>query len=156
MVAGANLRRVVLATLAASAVAGVTTVTQAAAGAGPALSAPVIHEAFTPLGCPASKAQAETTLGLEGCAEKSILRTDGQIDAAAKTIFSLLGSDAARRHFVTAQRAWLVYRNADCVSESDKYAGGTLAGVVDAQCTEQRTARHLIDIRAFEKLLKSP
>jgi uncharacterized protein YecT (DUF1311 family) len=152
----AIFRRTVLAALAASAVVGATTITQAAAGAAPPLTAPVIHESFTPLGCPASKTQAETTLGLEGCAEQTILKTDAQIDAVAKAIFSLLGTDTARRQFITAQHAWLVYRNADCLSESDKYAGGTLAGVLDAQCTEQRTARHLIEIRAFEKLLKSP
>ncbi|HWH12787.1 MAG TPA: lysozyme inhibitor LprI family protein [Solirubrobacteraceae bacterium] len=144
------------ATAAATAVLAVLATAQPAALAAATLAAPVIHETFTPLACPTSKAQAGTTLGMEGCLEQATLKADAQIDALAKQIFPLLGSNAARRRFVTAQRDWLTYRNADCASVSDKYAGGTLAGVVAAQCTAQRTARHLTDVRAFEKLLKTP
>jgi uncharacterized protein YecT (DUF1311 family) len=151
----ARLIKPLVATAAATtALAGIS-IAQPSADAATSLSAPVIHETFTPLGCPTSKAEAQTTLGMEGCSEKTILRTDAQIDAVAKKIFSLLDTPAARRDFVTAQRAWLTYRNADCASVSDKYAGGTLAGVLAADCTSQRTTRHLIDVRAFEKLLKT-
>jgi uncharacterized protein YecT (DUF1311 family) len=142
--------------LATAATLAVIAGTQAGADAATTLNAPVIHEVFTPLGCPASKAAAQTTLGMEGCYEKTILKADAQINAVAKKIFSLLRTDAARQHFITAQTAWLTYRNADCTSESDKYAGGTLAGVLAAHCTAQRTTRHLVEIRAFEKLLKTP
>ncbi|HEY5195988.1 MAG TPA: lysozyme inhibitor LprI family protein [Solirubrobacteraceae bacterium] len=155
----ARLTKPVLATVAATAVLAVLAIlaiAQPDADAATPLSAPVIHETFTPLGCPKSKAEAQTTLGMEGCSEQAILKTDAQIDAVAKKIFSMLGTDAARRRFVTAQRAWLTYRNADCASVSDKYAGGTLAGVLAAGCTSQRTTRHLTEIRAFEKLLQTP
>jgi uncharacterized protein YecT (DUF1311 family) len=145
-----------LATAAATAALGLMASAQTGGAAAATLSPPVVRETFTPLGCPASKTEAETTLGMEGCYEQAILKTDTHIDAVAAKIFSLLGSDAARRRFITAQRAWLTYRNADCASVSDKYAGGTLAGVVAAQCTSQRTKRHLVEIRAFEKLLKTP
>jgi uncharacterized protein YecT (DUF1311 family) len=125
-------------------------------GAAAKPSPPVIHETFTPLPCPTTKAEAETTLGMEGCSEQAILRTDAKIDAVAKRIFVRLGSTRARRRFVTAQKAWLTYRNADCASASDVYEGGTLAGVVAADCSAQRTTRHLFEIRAFEQLLKHP
>jgi len=154
----ARITKSLLATAATGAVLTVVAIAPpgGVARAAPTLRPPVIHENFTPLGCPASKADAETTLGMEGCAEQAILRTDARIDAVARQVFTLLGSDPARRRFIKAQRAWLVYRNADCASISDKYAGGTLAGLVAADCTARRTARHLTEIRAFEKLLRTP
>ena len=122
-----------------------------AAPAGAArLSPPVIHESFTPLPCPA---HPQSTLDLEGCAEQRILRSDHRIDAAARTIFTRLFDDASRRRFIAAQKAWLAYRRADCTSESDRYEGGTLAGLVAASCTADRSAQRLRDLISFEKLM---
>lgn len=116
---------------------------------------PVIHERFTLLPCPASKPD-KSQLDLEGCAEHDIVRTDRRIDALARTVFGLLPDTAARRRFVTAQRAWLAFRTADCLSVSDKYEGGTLAALVDATCTADRSRQHLKELRAFAHLLQTP
>jgi uncharacterized protein YecT (DUF1311 family) len=115
------------------------------------LAPPVIHESFTPLPCPA---KPTSTLDLEGCAEQRILRTDRRIDAVARSIFARLFDDAARRRFVAAQRAWLAYRRADCMSMSDRYEGGTLAGLVASSCTADRSAQRLKDLTALVRLLK--
>ena len=125
-----------------------------AANAGAAtLSPPVIHESFTALPCPS---KPTSTLDLEGCAEQRILRTDRRIDAVARSIFAHLFDDAARRRFVAGQRAWLAYRSADCASMSDQYEGGTLAGLVAASCTADRSVQRLKDLTAFDKLLAKP
>lgn len=126
----------------------------AAIVAGPAsaaVSPPVIHEQFTLLPCPT---HAQTTLALEGCSEHAIVRTDKQIDAAVKQLFGLLPDDSARADLVAAQRAWLAYRRADCTSLSDQYEHGTLAGVVAADCTANRSQRRLRDLRGFVKALR--
>jgi hypothetical protein len=39
---------------------------------------------------------------------------------------------------------------------SDQYEGGTLAGLVAATCTADRSAQRLKDLRAFEKRLPAP
>ena len=114
---------------------------------------PVIHERFTLLPCPS---RPESTVELEGCAEHRIVRADRKIDAVAKAIFARLPDDAARRRYIAAHRAWLAYRQADCASLSDKYEGGTLAGVLAADCTADRSERRLKDVRAQERLLKTP
>ena len=74
----------------------------------------------------------------------------------ARTIFARLFDDASRRRFIAAQKAWLAYRSADCTSESDRYEGGTLAGLVAASCTADRSAQRLKDLSSFEKLLGHP
>src|SRR2546430_13876292 len=84
---------------------------------------PVIHEVFTQLPCPP---HPMSTLAMEGCYEKAIVRTDRKIDAEAKMIFGLLRSRDARLTFVRGERAWLQYRQASCSAQASKYAGGTL------------------------------
>jgi uncharacterized protein YecT (DUF1311 family) len=117
------------------------------------LAAPVIREQFTPLQCPQ---HAQSTLELEGCAEQRIVRVDRQIDGVVSTLFSLLPDDVARGRLAGAQRAWLAYRRADCASMSDKYEGGTFAGVVAAYCAADRSAQRLTDLRRFETSIRKP
>jgi uncharacterized protein YecT (DUF1311 family) len=123
-----------------------------AALAGKAPQPPVVKEAFTQLPCPKDP---QSTLELEGCAEKAILVADAQINALAKTIFGRLADDAAKKDFVAAQKAWVAFRKADCAAVSDKYEGGTLAGVLDAQCQADRSKQRVKDLKAFDKLLRA-
>lgn len=110
--------------------------------AGTALKPPVIHEVFTPQPCPMHPV---STLDLEGCAEQSILRSDRTINADVKTIFKLL-APSARAGFVAGERAWFRYRTLSCEAESSKYAGGTFAGVVAANCAAARNSAHVTDL----------
>jgi uncharacterized protein YecT (DUF1311 family) len=116
------------------------------------LSPFLIHETFTPLPCSGSPGH-RTTLQQEGCSEQQILRSDAQINTLAKTIFPLLPRDQARRRFNAAQRAWLGYRQADCLSMSDVFAGGSESPVVAAQCDASRNAQRIKDLRAFRGAL---
>jgi len=117
-----------------------------------ALKPPVIHESFTPLPCPK---HASSTLALEGCAEKAILAGDRKIDAKAHAIFFKL-APRERAGFVRGEREWLSYRRDSCAAESSKYAGGTLAAVVDAQCQATRNTTHLGDLAELLQTLQSP
>jgi uncharacterized protein YecT (DUF1311 family) len=110
--------------------------------AGTALKPPVIHEVFAPLPCPMHPA---ATLELEGCDEQAILKTDRKINANVKQIFKLL-APSERTGFVAGERAWLRYRKLSCAAEASKYAGGTLAGVVDAGCVAARNQAHVRDL----------
>jgi uncharacterized protein YecT (DUF1311 family) len=117
------------------------------------LSPPVIREQFTPLPCPR---QPQSTLELEGCAERRIVSTDRQIDRVLAAIFPKLFDDGARRRLIAAHQLWLAFRKADCTSVSDKYEGGTLAALLAASCAADRSVQRLKDLRAFEGLLRLP
>lgn len=120
-----------------------------AAAARPArLSPPVIREAFTLLPCSGAP-DRRSTLEQEGCVEHQIVKRDRQVDALNATIFTMLGDDAARRRFIAGHNAWLAYRHAYCLSRSDSAEGGTLAALIDAQCTAQISAQHIADLRDF-------
>jgi uncharacterized protein YecT (DUF1311 family) len=131
----------------------------AAIGAGSAAAAPaklappVISEPFTLLPCPS---HPQTTLALEGCAEGRVVRTDRQIDTVVREMFPLLASNHARADLLAAQRAWLAYRQADCVSMSDLAAGGSFAVVAVADCDATVSKQRLAELRAFASQLAAP
>jgi uncharacterized protein YecT (DUF1311 family) len=111
---------------------------------------PVIHEVFTQLPCPP---HPTSTVAMEGCYEKAIVRTDRKIDAQAKVIFGLLRSRDARSTFVRGERAWIQYRQASCSAQASKYAGGTFAPISAANCILDRSKAHLRDLVAMRKIL---
>jgi uncharacterized protein YecT (DUF1311 family) len=117
------------------------------------LSPPVIHEPFTQLPC-SGQPGSRNTLQQEGCAEQQILKTNAQIDALSKSVFSVLADNAAKRRFVKGAGAWLLYRRADCLSVSDVFEGGTQSPVLYAQCEAARNAQRIRDLRTFRNELR--
>ncbi len=142
--------------LAACATVALTSAAQAFASNGHAakLAPPVIHESFTPMPCSGSPGK-RSTLQEEGCAEQQILHSDKQIDALNQKIFNALHTNSARRDLITGHKAWLAYRKSYCLSVSDVFQGGTLAGVVDADCTATVNGQHVSNLKTFLKDLTS-
>ncbi|HEY1569361.1 MAG TPA: lysozyme inhibitor LprI family protein [Solirubrobacteraceae bacterium] len=118
------------------------------------LAPPVIHEPFTPMPC-SGKPGNRSTLQEEGCAEQQILHSDTQIDALNQKIFNALHTTSARRDLLAGHRAWLAYRKSYCLSVSDVFQGGTLAGVVDADCVATVNGQHVTNLKTFLKDLTS-
>jgi uncharacterized protein YecT (DUF1311 family) len=144
--------------LAACATVALTSAAQALASNGQghaaALAPPVIHESFTPLPCTGAPGK-RTTLQEEGCAEQQILRSDKQIDTLNQKIFTALSTNSARRDLIAGHKAWLAYRKSYCLSVSDVFQGGTLAGIVDADCTATVNGQHVSNLKTFLKDLTS-
>ena len=138
--------------LVACATVALTSAAQALASNGHAakLAPPVIHESFTPMPCSGSPGN-RTTLQEEGCAEQQILHSDKQINALNQKIFNALSTNSARRDLLAGHRAWLAYRKSYCLSVSDVFQGGTLAGVVDADCTATVNGQHVSNLKTFLK-----
>ncbi|HEY6523271.1 MAG TPA: lysozyme inhibitor LprI family protein, partial [Solirubrobacteraceae bacterium] len=136
--------------LAACATVALTSAAQSLASNGHAakLAPPVIHESFTPMPCSGSPGN-RTTLQEEGCAEQQILHSDKQINALNQKIFNALSTNSTRRDLLAGHRAWLAYRKSYCLSVSDVFQGGTLAGVVDADCTATVNGQHVSNLKTF-------
>jgi uncharacterized protein YecT (DUF1311 family) len=142
--------------LAACATVALTSAAQALASRDHAakLAPPVIHESFTPMPCSGSPGK-RSTLQEEGCAEQQILRSDTQINALNQKVFNALHTTSSRRDLIAGHRAWLAYRKSYCLSVSDVFQGGTLAGVVDADCTATVNGQHVSNLKTFLKDLTS-
>jgi uncharacterized protein YecT (DUF1311 family) len=133
-----------------------TCAAQALASSGHAtkLAPPVIHELFSPLPCNGSPGN-RSTLQREGCAEQQILRSDKQIDALNRRIFTALGTTSARRDLIAGHKAWLAYRKSYCLSVSDVFQGGTESAVLDADCTATLNGQHVSNLKTFLQDLTS-
>lgn len=118
------------------------------------LAPPLIRESFTPMPCSGSPGK-RSTLQEEGCAEQQTLHSDKQIDSLNQKIFNALHTTSARRDLIAGHRAWLAYRKSYCLSVSDVFQGGTLAGVVDADCVATVNGQHVSNLKMFLKDLTS-
>jgi uncharacterized protein YecT (DUF1311 family) len=125
-------------------VAAVFAMTTTATAGAATLKPPVIKEVFTPLKC----THGETTLGMEGCAEQQILKSDKTIDSLNAKIFAKLSS-SGKRDFIRGHNAWLKYRATYCLSESDVFQGGTEAAVIDARCVVNVSRVHVNELHDF-------
>jgi uncharacterized protein YecT (DUF1311 family) len=112
---------------------------------------PVIHEPFTPLPCPI---HPDTTVDVEGCQERRILRTDRAIDVDVRAIFRLLRMQSARSAFVNGERSWLQYRRRSCTAEASFYAAGSAKPVAYLTCTLRKNRAHLVDLAVTRKALR--
>jgi uncharacterized protein YecT (DUF1311 family) len=111
----------------------------------------VIHEPFTPLPCPI---HPDTTMDVEGCQERRILRTDRAIDVDVRAVFRLLRTQSARSSFVNGERSWLHYRRQSCTAEASFYAGGSAKPVAYLNCTLRKNRAHLVDLTATREAVR--
>ena len=116
-----------------------------------ALTPPVIREPWTPLPCPA---HPKSTIEIEGCLEKAIVRSDGRIDKHVRRIFALLRHRSDRVAFIQGERAWLRYRRRSCSAEASIYRGGSAEPVAFLSCEKRRNARHIADLDETERILR--
>ena len=56
---------------------------------------------------------------------------------------------------IAAHKSWLAYRRSYCLSESDVFQGGTLAGVVESDCVVTLNGQHVTNLKAFLKNLSA-
>lgn len=82
--------------------------------------------------------QALTTMDMVKCSEKryhqAITLLDKRYDALEASL-----DEEGRGKLKTAQIAWLMYRDAQCGFEADRFRGGTLANVIALECMVKMT-----------------
>jgi uncharacterized protein YecT (DUF1311 family) len=117
------------------------------------LAPPVIREGFTRLGCPATRAARQTTIGVEGCLEEHILRTDREINNRVRSILRLAHDRTQRQLFVAGEEAWHAYRQKACKSEARAFRGGTAQPAAFADCVLARNRSHLRELVDVEGVL---
>jgi uncharacterized protein YecT (DUF1311 family) len=106
--------------------------------------APSIAEAD----CYDSPVQAD----LNACAGAELKIADAQLNAAYAAVRQRLSEDGQKR-LRDAERAWIAYRDAECMFRSSGDDGGSAAVMVDVQCQAELTqerAKYLESVRTCE------
>lgn len=79
---------------------------------------------------------------------QAVRELDKQVDAARGAGFRPFD---AYNDLVRAQRAWIAYRDAECISEADQVAGGRDTNLVSARCVERLAKDRMSELAEIEK-----
>ena len=92
--------------------------------------------------------KAVSTADTRECAMAELAVWDKRLNAAyGKVMASRNWGDDTKGLVRTAQRNWLAYRQAKCAAEGQMVAeGGTLAGIIDADCFVTETALRALEL----------
>lgn len=73
------------------------------------------------------------------CAYGELAKADAQLNDAYQKTLVLLGSTDAKVALVAAQRAWVKFRDADCLVQDRIFQNGTMRAALVGSCLKDRT-----------------
>lgn len=91
-----------------------------------------------------SCANAQTQADMNRCAGQDYARADGAMNRQWKTTYAYMKNRDARggsfaAQLLDSQRAWLKYRDAQCIIAGAEFEGGSLQPMAVAQCRARLT-----------------
>jgi uncharacterized protein YecT (DUF1311 family) len=95
-----------------------------------------------------------STIEIEGCLERDVVRSDRHIDIKAATVFRLIKREPDRDAFVSAEHSWLQYRRRSCSAAASVYHGGSAEPIAYLTCEKNRNAHHIADLADAERMLR--
>jgi uncharacterized protein YecT (DUF1311 family) len=100
----------------------------------------------------AYECEDQTQSGLSACAEAAYRKSDAALNNVYKQIVRRLKDDApTAKLLVTAQKAWIDYRDAECEFSSSGVIGGSLYPMTLAICQEAVTRRRTQELGEYLK-----
>ena len=110
-----------------------------------ALIAACFHATLAPV-----HAQTQAEMNQEALRDAD--KADAAMNAAYKKLMALMDAPE-KRQLVKAQRAWLVYRDADAASLASLETGGTMYPMVYENCTQEITEARTRELTSMRKEL---
>jgi uncharacterized protein YecT (DUF1311 family) len=100
----------------------------------------------------AYECEDQTQSGLNACAETAYHKADAALNNVYKQVIRRLKDDApTAKLLMTAQKAWIDYRDAECEFSSSGVIGGSLYPMTLAICQEAVTARRTRELGEYLK-----
>lgn len=99
--------------------------------------------------CQASHDAGYSTLGMVICTQRELAIWDQRLNAAYSALMTQYGqldSDSRQNALREAQRAWMAYRDSECLQTSLIFEGGTAQNVVHAGCLNDMTAKRALEL----------
>lgn len=95
-----------------------------------------------------ANAQDQSTMDI--CAGEAYKKSDRQLNDLYKKIEARLKDDAATtKLLVTAQRAWVAFRDAECAFSSSGVSGGSVYPMIHSMCLDGLTQARAKDLQAY-------
>lgn len=91
--------------------------------------------------------KAVSTLDMLDCGGRETERWDGRLNRAYQARMNSL-NDRQRGALKRAQKAWIVFRDADCAAYQDE-EWGTISKIDASQCILRRTVERALELESF-------
>jgi uncharacterized protein YecT (DUF1311 family) len=82
------------------------------------------------------------------CAEADYQAADARLNAVYSRLMSALDDRGFRAKLISAQRAWIQFRDAECTSQTADNEGGSIHPLVFAGCRTRLTVARTRDLEA--------
>ena len=114
----------------------------------------VLAQDESPISCTSPK----NTLEINECAMREYKDRDRELNEAYRALGNSLGPGAAgdttdyaavRARLVAAQKAWVVFRDADCLALRKLYEEGTIRTAMQLGCLIERTVQRTKELQAW-------
>lgn len=90
--------------------------------------------------------------GLDECYAKVFKKSDAELNKLYKQIEARLKGDAATtKLLVTAQRAWVAFRDGECNFQSAGASGGSIGPMIHSMCLDGLTQSRIKDFQGYLK-----
>ncbi len=89
---------------------------------------------------------------MDACAGNSLKASDGELNSLYRQIRQRLTDNAdATRLLIAAQRAWVVYRDAECAFASSASTGGSAHPMIQSMCLDKLTRARIDALKGYLK-----
>ncbi len=91
---------------------------------------------------------AQTQVEINQCAKLSYQNADKKLNQVYQKLVPTLSS-SSKRKLITAQQAWIKFRDTSCEFERSQYEGGTIAPTIYFGCLEQTTLQRTQQLEEY-------
>ncbi|OUL37574.1 hypothetical protein BV372_01005 [Nostoc sp. T09] len=91
---------------------------------------------------------AQTQLEINRCAQLSYQNADKKLNQAYQQLVPTL-SISRKQKLITAQQAWIKFRDTSCEYERSQYEGGSIAPAIYLGCLEQTTQQRTQQLEEY-------
>lgn len=90
--------------------------------------------------------QMATQIDMNQCAAENYSLSDKRLNQVYQEVRQNLDA-AAKAQLTRAEERWIVFRDAQCTFESDRFEGGSIAPLIQASCMEQITDNRIAELQ---------
>lgn len=102
--------------------------------------------------CQQTTKQGQTTLGISQCLMAENAAWDVLLNREYKAVRDSFASQPElQQALLTAQRAWIALRDADCTLAYDRWGNGSMRQIGGASCQMNHTARRALDLKQMRE-----
>ena len=90
--------------------------------------------------------QTQTQMNI--CASEEFARADAQLNQVYQELLPML-SPQRKEQLIKAQKAWILFKEANCEFEASRVSGGSMEPLIRATCLTEQTTKRTADLQRY-------